>query len=496
MDYEFGTAPYAHQRESFLATRDKDAYAILWEQGTGKTKVAIDTACYLYENREIDGLLVVAPNGVQQNWVMREVPTHVPARLNKSLRCHAYSTQASTRTWHKDACERVVRHKGLAVLALSYSSFTTKRGSALASRFLKKRRCMMVVDESHHIKTIGFRCKRTRYVLAAAKLAPYRRIMSGTQADSPFDMYAPMQALYPDFWKERGFASYTAFKTHFGIWETGYNPAAGKEFKMLVSYRNLDQLRDTIMEVSDRVTKDAVLDLPPKVYTYRYVEMAPGQAKLYETLRDEFRVQLDSGVEIEAPLAMVRLLRLQQVLCGYVPTDDDGEPERFMRDEDNPRLRALLDLCEDVSGKVIIWARFRADIDLLVTALGYAGYKVVRYDGSVGEEDRQEAIRHFQSISIEDGGPQFFVGNPEAGGEGITLHAASTVIYYSNSFKLRQRLQSEDRAHRIGQEKHVTYVDLVTQGTVDEHVVDCLRRKFDIASQINGDTLREWLDEV
>ena len=193
---------------------------------------------------------------------------------------------------------------------------------------------------------------------------------------------------------------------------------------------------------------------------------------------------LDSGDTITAPLALVQLLRLQQITCGFVPTDD-GDLEEF--GGNNPRLDLLEEICDGLGHKAIIWGRFRRDIDLIMKRLGK---KAVRYDGSTSDDDRAAAKIAFQDPESEI---QFFVGNPAAAGTGLTLHQARTVIYASNSFKLTDRLQSEDRAHRIGQEHPVAYIDLIAPDTVDEHIVRALRDKQDIAAILTGDGLKDWI---
>jgi SNF2 family DNA or RNA helicase len=364
---------------------------------------------------------------------------------------------------------------------MAYSACMTDLGKKLLKKFLTQKRCLYVLDESVAIKTP--RAKRTQRILGSARYAPYRRILTGTPiTNGAFDVYAPIRFLNKDYWFDHGLGSYLIFKNYFGMFRDGYNGATGKSFRQLVAYKNLDELHDMLEPISTRVTKDEVLDLPPKLYSKRYVEMTPEQERLYNAIKNEYMVELESGAEINAPLAIVRLLRLQQIICGYVP-DDDGN--MVIVGGKNPRLETLIEFCNGLAHKAIIWARFRRDIDLITTALGK---ECVRYDGAVGTNDRAKAIEAFQH-----GETKFFVANPAAAGEGLTLHAARSVIYYNNSFKLSERMQSEDRAHRIGQEHPVHYTDFVCPGTVDERIVESLRGKRDVAQAITGDTLKEWL---
>ena len=482
-EYVYQTDPFAHQDEVFKASRDLKSYAVLWEQGTGKSKMVIDTFAYLYEKGEIDGVLLVTPGGVHQNWINDEIPTHLPKRLRNQTEGHAYLSSRATTKWHQKRCLFIQNYKGLAVLAMSYSAFTTKNGVKVAKDFLKKRKVFYVIDESHRIKTPG--TKRTRWVVASGKHAPFRRALTGTPiAQGPFDLYSQIRFLEPDFWKERGLGSYQAFKTEFGVFEQGFNSKTGKHYDTLVAYKNLDKLKDIVADMSSRVLKEDVLDLPPKLYSKRYVEISPAQRKLYKEIKDEYMATLGDGTEVYANLAIVRLLRLQQILCGYLPTEADEEPVHMIGAE-NPRMDALEDVCEDIPHQAIIFARFQLDIDLIMERLGD---QAVQYDGRVDEALRPQIKEDFQA-----GKYKYFVGNPGACSEGLTLTAARTVVYYNNSFKLLERLQSEDRAHRIGQEHPVEYIDFVTPGTVDTHILRALREKLDIANFITGDNLKEWI---
>jgi SNF2 family DNA or RNA helicase len=260
----------------------------------------------------------------------------------------------------------------------------------------------------------------------------------------------------------------------------GYDPGYDK----LLHYKNTEQLNEILASVSSRVTKESAgLNLPPKLYSKRYYDLSSEQMRLYNELRDEYLATMKDGSVVDGNLAIVRLLRLQQIICGYAQTDDE-EPIKMIGDK-NPRMELLGEIVEGLYTPVIIWARFTKDIDQIMELLGD---KAVRYDGKVSEDQAAVNKKRFQN-----GEAQFFVGNPQKGKEGLTLIQAQTVIYYSNSFKLIDRLQSEDRAHRIGQKNLVNYIDLVAPKTVDEHIVKSLRSKFDIAAQITGDELKDWL---
>jgi SNF2 family DNA or RNA helicase len=482
MDFAFKTQPFAHQLRIWSETKDRDYHGLFMEMGTGKTWVAINTAAWKYLNQGCEGLLVIAPNGVHQNWIHEEIPKHWP----DAVAWHGvayYSSKARSKKQQK-AVEEVLETDYMAVLSMSYDALNTEAGRATAERFLKERaNCMMVCDESARIKTPS--AKRTQAIVSMrgnsglASLAKFRWALTGTPvANGPFDVFSQIKFLNHQFWSQYGLSPFSVFKRVFGIFES--RPFA--KWGVCVGYQNLDRLHGLVDQVSTRLTKEDCLDLPPKLYQKMFFDLPPGTQETYDALKNDYMVELEGGAEITAPLAIVRLTRLQQITCGFIAIDGEDEVQPL---EKNPRLELLKEICEDVDS-AIIWARYTKDIDNIVAALGSEKCAVI--DGRVSDHSRKEQIDRFQGGLVP-----FFVGNPAAISEGVTLHRTSTVIYYSNSFKLAERLQSEDRAHRIGQTRNVTIIDLVARGTVDERIVAALRDKQNVASAVTGDNLREWI---
>lgn len=486
----FKSKPFAHQLKWFDRTKETPNWALWWEQGTGKTKLGIDTAAHLFLSGAINCLFLLAPNGVHRNWISDEIPKHLPDEVAEGCTTVLYRTAAAGTIAFRDHAYSALRAPKLLIVAMSYDAIMTEAGGSYARLVMTKRKCLYVADESSRIKTP--KAKRTIRVLASAKYAPFRRVMNGTPVDnSPFDVYTQAKFIKDDVWYPVGCASFSAFKTLFGVWREGWNGQQGRHFTQLVGYKNLELLKSVLDGIGCRVTKDEVFDLPPKLYTKRYFALAPNARKVYNEVRDDFISTLAEG-EISAALAIVRLGRLQQIASGFVPVEPlDGSTEGrpvLDLDEPNPRVQLLREIVSDTPGKMIVWAKYDRDIDLILAAMKEDGVSAVRYDGRVNDAGRAAALADFQK-----GDARLFVSKVAVGGTGLTLIEATTMIYYDNTFRLGDRLQSEDRAHRHGQTKPVTYVDIVAEDTIDEKLVENLRTKKEMATFLTGDKIREWI---
>ena len=481
-DYPHKMEPFGHQLDHFIERSGEKVWGLLWQQGTGKSKPIVDTVCYLWDKGEIDGLLIVAPPGVERNWHSDELVKHTPDEYYKQMRIEVFTTAQKNTQKQKLAMKTLLKTSDLAVMLISYNAFMTKEGKLAVWNFLKARKALYALDESHYVKTPG--AKRTKSIVASGKYAEYRRILTGTPLTSgALDIYTQIRFLDENFWKNKGIATFGAFKAYFGDWIKLTN-SNGRSYEKLLKYKNLDILTSWLSEISDRVLKEDVLDLPPKLYTKHYVEMSKEQAVAYEELKEEYIYELENGEIIDGELPIVRLLRLQQILCNYVPTGEDGIMQRIS--PTNNRIKAIEELRDSIHTPTIIWARFRQDVDQIMEVLGD---DAVRYDGSISDDEAEENKNAFQRGDVK-----WFVGTAQKGATGITLHRAKTVIYYSNNFRLTDRLQSEDRAHRAGMDDNpVNYIDIVCAGTVDEKIVDNLRDKKEIAGEILGDQWREWI---
>jgi SNF2 family DNA or RNA helicase len=251
------------------------------------------------------------------------------------------------------------------------------------------------------------------------------------------------------------------------------------------AFQNLAELSNKVKGFSYRVLKEDCLDLPPKNFIKRHVTLTPDQKKVYQQMKKEAIATLNGKVT-STMTVLTQLMRLHQITCGHF-TADDGSTQSV----ESNRLNELMSVLEETEGKAIIWANYQLSVSEIIKRITkeYGKDSYVHYYGLTSQEDRQDFIRKFQN----NPNCRFLIGTPQTGGYGITLTQANTVIYYSNGYDLEKRLQSEDRAHRIGQNKTVTYVDIIAEDTVDEKIVKALRNKINIASEVLGEELKAWI---
>ena len=476
-DYKFKTKPYAHQKSALEKSWHKDDFAYFMEMGTGKSKVLVDNIAMLYNKGAIDAALIIAPKGVYRNWYSQEIPNHLPSHIDHKT---VLWTATTSKAKDKEYQQLFKIDYDLHILIMNVEAFSTKKGLEFATKFLNCHKTLMAVDESTTIKTPT--AKRTKAIINLGKFAKYRRILTGSPVTkSPLDLYTQCAFLNDNL---LGFMSYYSFRNRYAVMRQAN--FGGRRVQLIAGYQRLDELAKLLKPFSDRVLKENCLDLPEKTYIERQVELTDEQKKTYETMKSAALASL-KGKMATAPHVLTQLMRLHQITCGHLKNDDETITEIK-----NNRIDALLELLEETEGKAIIWANYVYDIKRIVKAISkkYGEDSIVQYYGAVPADVRQKNIEKFQDPKSP---ARFFVGNPQTGGYGITLTAANNVIYYSNGYDLEKRLQSEDRAHRIGQKKAVTYIDLIAPKTIDEKIVKALRKKINIATEIMGEELREWI---
>ena len=367
----------------------------------------------------------------------------------------------------------------LHILIMNVEALSTDKGVKFASKFINSHKAMMAIDESTTIKTPTAR--RTKNIIGIGKHSKYKRIMTGSPiTKNPLDLYTQCEFLDP--WL-LDFTSYYAFRNRYAEMKTMH--LRGRSIQVVSEFKNLGELSETVKNFSYRVLKEDCLDLPPKNFIKRHIQLTPAQKKIYEQMKKAAMAVLNGKVTTTMTV-LTQLMRLHQITCGHF-TADDGS----VQEVENNRLNELMSILEETEGKAIIWANYQRDVAQIIEHIEkkYGKGSIVDYYGLTPQEDRQDNIRKFQNNSK----CRFLIGTPQTGGYGITLTQANTVIYYSNGYDLEKRLQSEDRAHRIGQKKTVTYVDLICEDTVDEKIVKALRDKINIASEVMGEELKDWI---
>lgn len=496
-------AHWAHQRRAFALSKDRADFALFMEQRTGKTRVILDTAAYLYHQGKIDALIVLAPAGVHRDWAVEAVPSYLPEWTQyKAL---VWNSGKAGNKGEEENRKSLVGHQGLSVACLNIDSLLTDRARGFLRLLTAKRKALCVVDESSIIKTPGV--KRTKLAIALGRRCHYRRILDGTPVtQGPLDLYSQCAFLSYDL---LGFHSFYAFKARYGVWEQRVNQGTGQRYDVLKEYQNLDELTMKLDRFSFRVTRSEVFDLPPKVYGKARFELSKRQREVYDSLRETYIAELSAGTFTVANV-LTRYLRLQQVASNFWPGEDVAEicpqcggagcpackelglvpihqaAQRI--DARNPRLAAALGEVKRFSEPFIIWARFHQELDDIEGALAGAGITFVRYDGTLGQDERAENKAAFQR-----GDAQGFLSNTQAGARGLKLSRARHMLYYSNNFSLLLRAQSEDRPIMDGQDKSLEIIDLVANDTVDERILEALRLKRKIADMIVRDKPQEWL---
>jgi SNF2 family DNA or RNA helicase len=467
--YKYKTEPFKHQRQSLIEGAKPYNFAYFMEMGTGKTKVAIDNAAYLYQAQKIDYVFVIAPNSVYQNW-KKEIDIHCPEETN------IYVWKVS-----KDKTFKMDPNK-LTFVLMNVEALSHASGKKWLESKLQKHgmRSMIILDESTSIKNL--KASRTKAIIKIGQLARFKRILTGSPiTKSPLDLFS--QCAFLDK-KLLGYENFTVFKSKYAVMYS--IERGGYSIQIPKYYVNLEELEFKLKNFSYRVRKKDCLDLPEKMYVQRYVDMPEEQRQAYDRLKiTAMTIMQDEEVSYNNKLT--ELLKLQQVTNGFVKTDE-GNIVDF---KTNAKLKELMSIIEETQDKCIIWANYVHNIESIKSKLAetYGTDSVVSIYGKDSVEDRNQAVENFQNKDEY----RFLVGNPTVGGYGLTLTAAKYVIYFSNSYNLEVRQQSEDRAHRIGQKSQVTYIDIICRDTIDQMVLHNLENKIELSAKTLGEQVQKWL---
>ena len=483
VNYNFKTKPFIHQMDALRRSSGKKEFGFFMEMGTGKSKVLIDDIARLYIENEIHFALIIAPKGVYRNWTEKEIPQHfwenVPVYLSQ---WSSNLTKAMKEDIHKMINAGYGKMK-LFVMNVEAFSNQSGKGMEAAEWFAKKYGMsgMIAVDESTTIKNP--KSKRTKCLVKLSKHFRYKRIMTGSPiTQSPMDLYSQCEFLEEGM---LGFNSFYAFQGRYAI--LNQKQMGPRSFRQVIGFKNIEELTKKISPFTFRVLKEDCLDLPKKIYTVRYVTMTPEQQRMYNKIQKEALLMFDNGEIVSTQEMITQMLRLQQILSGHLKTDN-GDVVNFP----TSRLDALIDICNETSGKIIVWSRFRYDIISITNKLKeiFGSDSTASFFGDTSEKERQRVVRDFENKNSK---LKFLIGNPSTAGRGLTLNEAKTVVYYANDFDLDIRSQSEDRCHRIGQTSSVLYIDLICEKTIDEKIIKSLKNKIKIGAKVLGEDEREWL---
>lgn len=487
--FEYKTIPFDHQRQIFLRSRDSELYGLLAEMGTGKSKIIIDTVAYQFSKGNIDTFVILAPNGVHRNWIINEIPIHMPDWVPYKMDFYAAKHGKKRMSSIMDI---LLDKTHLSIISINMEAFASSKAQSFLELMVQNKRCFVALDESTLIKNPN--AKRSKFVNKACRDVVFKRIANGSPVTKGVeDLYSQIGFLSHDI---LGYDTFTTFKGQYceeikcKVDKFDDSPDA-RTFKKIVGYKNTDELVERMDPYISRVLKKDCIDLPEKVYTLHPFEMSSEQKRAYIELKNEFMTEVD-GVSIEVELALVRLLRLQQITCGYYP-NEEGELLPFPGK--NPRLEALKEICRQVDEnqeKCIIWCRFKSDIYAIEDMLGDLA---VSYHGDVSGDDRIDAGKRFQN----DDSVRYMIAMLSSNSGAVRGHtwtAANVTVYYSNSYDLDCRGQSEDRMHRIGLEGKALYIDIMALGTIDRQIINSLKDKKSIADLITRDGPTGFLDFI
>lgn len=459
-NFPFRVKPYDFQLQMWAQFKDKPIAAIFAEQGTGKTKTAIDLIAYKYLQGEINAVIVFTIKGVHHQWVEEQLTRNMPESV-------PYQAEAWDGKRFGDWVEK--RSNSLAIITVNIDMIIHKRGFTELMRFINAHsgKIMMIVDESQLIKNKS--SKRHKVLMEIRHHSNCRIIMTGTPIAR--DLTDEWSQFY---WLDENIIG-IKYKTAF---QAQFCRMGGFEGRSVIGHRNISNFKALTAPHIFRATKEQDLNLPPKVYDQHVFELSDVQKRHMKELKENFMTQLADGSMSTVRVAVSLLVRAQQISCGYI-LDEDGR----IHELPNPRMDALDDLLQSRSGKIVIWARFNRDIENIAAHLKG---RAVTYYGPTSTGQRAEAKARFLDPSS---GIDYFIGNPAAAGTGVDglQTVSNTAIYYSNSFNALERWQSEDRIDRIGMSGHSTYFDLIARGGPDRKILANLRKKKSLSDLVLDD---------
>ena len=437
-------------------------FGFLFEMGCGKTLTAIATMGTAYEMEVIEKVLVVAPTSVCAVW-----PKDIAEFADFKYKVNVLLGTKQQRLKELAALQ-AFPFKALKIAVINYESAWRE---GIYEALLDWKPDLIIADESQRIKSHDAQQSKAMHRLG--DIAKYKLILSGT----------PVQNNAIDIWSQYRFLDSTVFGQQFFAFRARYAIMGGFNNRQIIGYKDLDQLIKKEHSIAYRVTKEEALDLPEQTFLTRYIQLDGKEKQLYDRIKKDSFAELESGGQITAPTVLTKLLRLQQFTGGFIQTDGGDKPELVF----NGKLNALEDILDDyvidAGRKLVIFCRFRAEIDLIQKLLEKKKIQYKSIYGDIKIDDRGDIVKDFQT------NPKtlVFLAQIDTAGLGITLTAADTCVYYSVNFNYAAYSQSLARIHRIGQRNTCTYIHLVVEKTIDETVLKALAKKEDLAKTIVDD---------
>lgn len=467
-DFVFATQPFWHQKVTFNFARSLPQTALFLEQGLGKAKIAIDLSTWRFRNKQVTRVLVVCPNSVIGQWG-EEIRKHGSKDFKNTLLLQGSSNKKLK------LLQDTLEHNFEGFIVINYDALRPLWEAILRmQRGQNKLFQMMVLDESSRIKHAN--SQRSKISWKLGQTVTYRNILTGT----------PITQSAEDVFGQYRFLSPLIFGLYSTPFRANYLLMGGFENRQVIGYKNINDFLKKVYTLAIRFTKDRCLDLPPKVYQRRAAVLDKDLSAKYRQLEKECVAEF-GGHDVAAPLVMTKLMKLSQLTGGFI----------YEQAEDGTRLQthifktAKLDILDEILDetlpqKIIVWCRFTQELKNIRALLEKNKITSVSIAGDVKSEDRAKAVKDFQ----ENPKVKVFVGQVSTAGLGITLTAANVVVYYSNTYSLEDRLQSEDRCHRIGQDHSVTYIDILAETsdgrrTIDHDVLSAVKGKAAFANEIS-----------
>lgn len=468
------TKQYPHQAKEFKEHGLAHRRALLWQMRTGKTKMAIDTACALYQALEITGVIVIAPNGIHRQWAEQQIPLHGWGATHMSFPWR-FADPKNEAKFHKFYMAWP-HFEGLHWLMLNSESLIRDEIRDAIKLFIRYHKdFLLIVDESHQFAKPG--SKRSRLARALAERAPYSRILTGTVMENrPLQIWSQFELLAPGI---LGYSTYGAFCADYAIYST--MRGGGRQWQEVVGYRNLEKLRNLMAKWSSVVLRSDCEGLPDVQYETVYIEMGPAQTKAWKSLKEDMVEEiLDLGLGPEAMQGGVRLNKLQQIESGFLVTDTG-----LLRFE-QPKMLALINELEQYNA--IIWCRYTLEITDTFEYLIKQGFKVAMYHGKMSHQEREKSLGLMKKGELDA-----LIAQPEAAGQGRDLSDFNAMIWISQSPDAMWRSQADERSTRVGG-KSTLITDFIIKGGVNEYYRSLTKKKMTLANDISRIGLKAILE--